>query len=892
MRFRKKLIRWLLVASVLAVAVAFAARAAPVVELLELMIYDRATAKRGGSSAEGSPVVKVVFTEEYLNGKEIAGEPWQHPISDENLASILSRLLDAGATAVGVDIWRGIPQPVGNEDESLDLLLSEHAESSRIFWIFDPDFPPSVREAPAGLEGDLSRAVLSDFVADSGMSPRFRRGLLMEGDEGLVTSLGMGVAMKYLAENGVPIEWGEEFYDAHTLGEAKILAFRGDDGGYRDQDDGGIQVMLTFPQRSFPTVDFAWVMESPIEELEQFVSGKIVLVGVTADTVKDSSATPISEKMRGLDIHASFASQIVGAAQGNWPITVSGISDTLEVSILVFATILGVFVGGFSRRILWAGGTVVALAFALVAFGGWLVQNYFWMPVVSPSVALLVGFGFAAAVAWKLERSRLREMSDVMLTTLGKEQVELIFGKVEELLKDGKIKAQPSHATLMMTDLKNFAMLTEALGPDRLHDWLDRYMKLMSTTVKQHGGFVKAYIGDAIYAVFGLGQRGESAREPARQALLCGLAMRAALEELNAELREEGAPKIGMRVGINSGPVSVGSMGSRGAMEYAILGDSVNTAARLESYDKSVEPKAVCRIIGSESTLGLAGEQNFDTGSLGGLELKGKARPVGASLIFSAIETGEIRLLLDRTKNPNIMNPSLTSRRTSLWLVALVTCIGVGIGFFSCSSAAGDEKEPAIQLPKFKTPPGKPKRKGTHGTRTDKDPVRVALLTPETFGAAYSTQPALFWYQSDSSEAKKIIFSIREEGSSKHLVRHLLPAAYKKGINRLDLAKMKVKLREGKTYQWSITYVISRNRPSLNGVGSGVIKVQAPPTSAASALKSASVEEKAAIYARGGAWHDLLEALDTLAKSKPKEAAAKASFNALLKDVGLGDMVD
>ena len=257
------------------------------------------------------------------------------------------------------------------------------------------------------------------------------------------------------------------------------------------------------------------------------------------------------------------------------------------------------------------------------------------MPCVAPALAGLAGVASATGASRAVEWRSLSQVRGLMQTLLGKQQIDLVWSEREQLLGSGKIEAKPSFATLMMTDLKGYTTATEKLGRDGVLPWLNRYMGLMSQIVGNHGGFVKEYVGDAIYAIFGLGEWEDDAREPARHALSCALAMREGLIALNATFELEGLPVAGMRIGINSGELSVGSMGSYGAMEYAVIGDAVNIAARLEAYDKELEKDALCRIIASDSTLELAGD-GFESKKVGALELKGKSRKVGAHLIFSA----------------------------------------------------------------------------------------------------------------------------------------------------------------------------------------------------------------------------------------------------------------
>jgi adenylate cyclase len=349
--------------------------------------------------------------------------------------------------------------------------------------------------------------------------------------------------------------------------------------------------------------------------------------------------TPVSDEMRGLDLHAAFADQIIGAALGKWPATVRTFSDSFEMLSVIACALIGFGIGILSKRVILAGGLALVLSAAILFSGKLFLANYTWLPVVSPALAMLIGFGCAAMASWAVEKFALSQARGLMLALLGKEQIGLVWGEREQLLSSGKISAQPSYATIMMTDLKGYTAATEKLGRDGVLPWLNRYMDRMSQIVKEHDGFVKSYIGDAIYAVFGLGKLGDEAGEPARQAILCTLEMREALVALNKEFEQEDLPEAAMRVGLCSGDLSYGTMGSHGAMEYAIMGDTVNIAARLEAYDKELAADELCRTIVSCTTLELAGADGFESEEVGQLALKGKTNKIAAHRIISATTT-------------------------------------------------------------------------------------------------------------------------------------------------------------------------------------------------------------------------------------------------------------
>ena len=134
--------------------------------------------------------------------------------------------------------------------------------------------------------------------------------------------------------------------------------------------------------------------------------------------------------------------------------------------------------------------------------------------------------------------------------------------------------------TIMMSDLRGFTSLSEERDPERLMDLLNRYLQEMTAVIRKYGGMIDEFIGDAILVVFGVP---EGKPDDAARAVACGLAMQKALMKLNNQIVEEGYPPLEMGIGINTGTVIVGNIGSEMRLKYGIVGAPVNIASRIES---------------------------------------------------------------------------------------------------------------------------------------------------------------------------------------------------------------------------------------------------------------------------------------------------------------------
>jgi len=183
---------------------------------------------------------------------------------------------------------------------------------------------------------------------------------------------------------------------------------------------------------------------------------------------------------------------------------------------------------------------------------------------------------------------------------------------------------------VLFSDLKGFTTTAESLEPQVLIDWLNTYMEAMADLVMAHGGVVDDYAGDGIKANFGIPlprQIEKEIREDAIQAVSCGLAMGRKMEQLNRVWQENGLPTGGTRIGIFSGPVVAGAVGSSQRLKYTTVGDTVNTAARLESYNKEFAREGCWRILVGENTRQYLND-NFAVRFVGEENLKGKNQKI------------------------------------------------------------------------------------------------------------------------------------------------------------------------------------------------------------------------------------------------------------------------
>jgi adenylate cyclase len=204
-------------------------------------------------------------------------------------------------------------------------------------------------------------------------------------------------------------------------------------------------------------------------------------------------------------------------------------------------------------------------------------------------------------------------------------RVVQVFGRyvdrsVAKAALDGEAGAQTREVTVLFTDLREFTAFAERLEPAETLALLNDHYDALVPEVHRHGGAVNKFIGDAVMATFGAPGPSE---DHARRALAAARGMLDAQDRLNARLRAEGRPELTMGVGVATGRVVLGTLGGADRMEYAVIGDTVNTAARLEGLNKQLGT----RLLFSEATRRALGDE-ADVRELGAHALKGKAQPV------------------------------------------------------------------------------------------------------------------------------------------------------------------------------------------------------------------------------------------------------------------------
>ncbi|MBN1221139.1 MAG: HAMP domain-containing protein [Anaerolineae bacterium] len=231
----------------------------------------------------------------------------------------------------------------------------------------------------------------------------------------------------------------------------------------------------------------------------------------------------------------------------------------------------------------------------------------------------VLAHSFNQMVSGLREGSLYRDLLGRTVSTEVREELRKGFASGEV-----RLEGQEALATVLVSNIHGFTTLSESEDPTRVLSWLNEYFDKMIPIIVNYGGVVSNFEGDAVMVFFGVLPRLLPPQESAYRACQSALAMLAAIEQLNRRRTERGEPAFSVGIGLNTGPVTAGALGSTDRLHYTIIGDTVNTTIRLESITQQLGQKSTAVV--SQHTLFALREQrrDFNLESLGAHTIKGK----------------------------------------------------------------------------------------------------------------------------------------------------------------------------------------------------------------------------------------------------------------------------
>jgi len=598
----------------------------------ELILYDHFVRQRAHRQAPADPRIVICG----MTDADLV--KYGHPLDDAKLADLLEKIAGAGPCVVGLDLYRDLPEPRSGE------LYPKLAETLlRLENVIAIERIPGIKPPPvlAGLPGRVAPNNLPiDYQFDGG----YRRAYLFL-EDGLPEpreSFPLALARAYLATRHIEAELIDQPGGASPLlrlGNVTFSRVAPCTGCYSGLDVRDYEILVDYlaPLR-YRTFSFGDILEKPLPA--GALKDAIVIVGVMAESVKDSNRTLVNARVRGPILHAMIVNQLLRSALDGDPPT-GWWSEPAQMAWIGLCTVLGGALGLVSPSP-WRLAPALALLLGAIVFTGWeALLHALWIPMATPALGAFAAATFVTSLVVFLEHSDRRAMRALFSRHVSKEVLDVLWAEREQFLDGGRLKPQRITATVLFTDLKDYTTVAEDMDPADLMDWINEYTNCMAPLVDQHGGVVNSYSGDAIMAVFGVPVPRTSEQDidrDAMRAVECALAMRRELKTLNTAWSARGMPTVAMRIGIFTGPLVAGSIGSMERLEYAVLGDTTNTAARLESMGKELnddEKTEPCTILVGDATWERLRDR-FTTKLVGSKRLKGKSKEVIIRSILSA----------------------------------------------------------------------------------------------------------------------------------------------------------------------------------------------------------------------------------------------------------------
>ncbi len=341
------------------------------------------------------------------------------------------------------------------------------------------------------------------------------------------------------------------------------------------------------------------------------LQGRIVLVGTTAPGLVDLRSTPVGRAYPGVEIHANLIGGMLDGTIKHAP----GYANAAEVLVLLVVGALMIFI--FPRYSPWRSTVASAALLATVVAGDFSLWQYAnWVLPLAASVLLIVGlFGLNMSLGYFVESRTKRQFANLFGQYVPPELVEEMSRRPESYSMRGR-RAQ---LTVLFSDVRGFTTISESLAPERLAELMNDYLDTMTAVIRTRRGTLDKYIGDAIMAFWGAPV---ADADHARNAVAAALDMQAALPDLNRRFAGRGWPTLEIGIGINTGPMAVGDMGSAVRKSYTVMGDAVNLGARLEGVTKFY---GVGIVVG-EATRDLTPDMAYR--ELDRVKVKGKHEPV------------------------------------------------------------------------------------------------------------------------------------------------------------------------------------------------------------------------------------------------------------------------
>lgn len=621
----------------------------------ELWFYDQFVYRHSDPNVTDSRIVEVLQDENDIKQSD-------YPIRDKQLSEVLEKIESGSPAVIGLDLYRDLPDPRdGIETPVLNKTLTQYPNIVCIFLLGDKTKPEKPLlggiPPPPALITASTRYGFNNFPDDKVVRRAF---LLWPWVDKLTpySSFALTVAETYLANQNISLSQDGENL---RLGKTIIPQLKNNDGGYINDPTGGYAFMQDYRG---PKEFKSWSIHKALALQDSSIfKDKIVMIGIAAVSSNDTFTTPVTEntpantpgaaRLPGVTIHAQIVNQLLRMAiDGERP--VSSFSQGFGWFWIALWTLCGVAVAFLTRSHIIFALTVSLGALLLILWCWIFFLHGYWVLVFAPLAAFLVSSMLVKSYIANFEDQQRKSVMKLFSQHVSPDVAEAIWNQREMFLKGGRPEAQRMVSTVLFTDLKDYSTLSEKMTPHDLMAWVNECLGALAQHVGKNNGIIDKFIGDAIMAIFGFPIPRTTETEIQRDAInavRCAVSMSAEIRKLNIKWKTEGKPLAGMRIGIHTGELMAGVLGSDDRLEYTVIGDSVNTASRLEGFDKEeaiTGGSGDCRILISEITYQYI-KDAFSTRHVGSINLKGKKEATGVYKVLD-LTTDENKIEDDLNK--------------------------------------------------------------------------------------------------------------------------------------------------------------------------------------------------------------------------------------------------
>lgn len=532
----------------------------------------------------------------------------QTHLSESNYQSYQPFILEASQRAD----WNYLPlEQKQYADTSIESLVLKNIRGKE----FLDTTPIALAQAvepniPAIDQGRLNAGFLNTFPdTEDGVIRRVFT--VMQYGNDLLPSWDIQILKHYWGASSVEVELKEDRMVGITIGDHYI----------HTDSDGSVLLNYKGPAKTIPTYSISDIIEQriPVETLK----GKIALVGITEVGIQDIYNTPVGNVYPGVEIHATFLENVFSSSYLRQYDKFENLLVWLLVGIGIALSLLVRHTNYLMMTLLSIGVLAGILGGVYYAYSQW----YIWISFFYPSF-LISGFWLVNTLhdfmeadrEKRLARKKVEETKNVFQLFVPSQFMNRIARGGFETIEQGI--AQQANVSILFSDIRSFTTISESMSHLGVFYFLNSYMRKMVPEIENQHGFIDKFIGDAIMAIFD--EHTAHCAYGAEKAVLSAVGMRKALNQMNIIRQKNGEFSIGTGIGVNSGNVTMGTLGSETRMESTVIGDAVNLAARLEGLTKAYNAGI---LISQETYRRLENPAQFLIREVGYVAVKGKAKP-------------------------------------------------------------------------------------------------------------------------------------------------------------------------------------------------------------------------------------------------------------------------